>query len=111
KKVRLAVAGGASITIEGGSITVQCPGTITVHASKKSFAGPTSLSREMNSWPDTNFDRDVVLKYHTGEAAANRKFEILREDGARIRGVTDAEGRTGIQKSQMIGQYTITLLD
>jgi uncharacterized protein (DUF2345 family) len=38
KKIHLAVAGGASITIDGG-ITVQCPGTITVHASKKSFMG------------------------------------------------------------------------
>ncbi|PPU85785.1 hypothetical protein XpopCFBP1817_19825, partial [Xanthomonas populi] len=28
----------ASVTIEGGNITVACPGTITVHASKKSFA-------------------------------------------------------------------------
>ncbi|WP_146090211.1 DUF2345 domain-containing protein, partial [Xanthomonas populi] len=36
KTVHLAVAGGASVTIEGGNITVACPGTITVHASKKS---------------------------------------------------------------------------
>ncbi len=43
KKIHLAVTGGASITIDGG-ITVQCPGTITVHASKKSFSGPASLS-------------------------------------------------------------------
>ena len=110
RKIHIATAGGASITIDGG-ITVQCPGTVSVYAMWKSFSGPTSLSREMNTWPKTDFDRDVVLRYHTGETAANRKFEILREDGAKIRGVTDAEGRTGIQKSQMIGQYTVTLLD
>ncbi|MEC5387280.1 type VI secretion system tip protein TssI/VgrG [Uliginosibacterium sp. H3] len=39
KKVHMAVAGGAAITIEGGKITVQCPGTLTVHASQKSFVG------------------------------------------------------------------------
>lgn len=110
KKVYLAVKGGASITIDGG-ITAKCPGKITVHASKKSFNGPTSLSREMNTWPKTEFDREVVLRYHTGEAAANRKFEILREDGARIRGETDAQGKTGIQRSQMMGQYTVTILE
>ena len=40
KKITLAVAGGASITIEGGNITVQCPGTIRIRAGKKSFTGP-----------------------------------------------------------------------
>ncbi|MEN3069634.1 type VI secretion system Vgr family protein [Uliginosibacterium sediminicola] len=39
KKIHLAVAGGSAITIEGGNITVQCPGVLTVHASNKSFAG------------------------------------------------------------------------
>ncbi|MCE1239461.1 MAG: type VI secretion system tip protein VgrG, partial [Azonexaceae bacterium] len=39
KRIVLAVEGGASIIIDGG-ITVQCPGIITIHASKKSFDGP-----------------------------------------------------------------------
>ncbi|UKE44452.1 type VI secretion system tip protein VgrG [Xanthomonas translucens pv. secalis] len=47
KTIHLAVAGGASVTIEGGNITVACPGTITVQASKKSFVGPTHLEREL----------------------------------------------------------------
>jgi uncharacterized protein (DUF2345 family) len=37
KKISLSTAGGANITIEGGNITVQCPGKIKVHAGKKSF--------------------------------------------------------------------------
>ncbi|WP_449466916.1 type VI secretion system Vgr family protein [Stenotrophomonas humi] len=37
KTVHIATAGGASLTIEGGNISFNCPGTITVHASKKSF--------------------------------------------------------------------------
>jgi type VI secretion system secreted protein VgrG len=43
KSISLSTAGGASITIEGGNITVQCPGKITVHAGKKSFIGPERL--------------------------------------------------------------------
>ena len=39
KKVNVAVKGGSAITIEGGKITVQCPGTLTVHAGNKSFVG------------------------------------------------------------------------
>lgn len=51
KKIHLAVAGGASITIDGG-IAVQCPGTITVHASKKSFTGPTSQGYGLPTFPE-----------------------------------------------------------
>jgi len=42
KRISLSTADGANITIEGGNITVQCPGTITVHAGKKIFTGPVS---------------------------------------------------------------------
>ncbi|HQV15441.1 MAG TPA: DUF2345 domain-containing protein, partial [Denitromonas sp.] len=48
----LATEGGASITIDGG-ITVECPGTITVHASKKSFAGPTRGDYGLPAFPKT----------------------------------------------------------
>lgn len=57
KSITLSTAGGANITIEGGNITVQCPGKITVNAGKKSFVGPASnefmmpvLPKADNSW-------------------------------------------------------------
>jgi type VI secretion system secreted protein VgrG len=37
KRIVMSTAGGANITIEDGNITVQCPGKITIKASKKSF--------------------------------------------------------------------------
>ena len=40
KKITLSTAAGANITIKGGNITVQCPGTIAIHAATKSFVGP-----------------------------------------------------------------------
>ena len=43
KKITLATAGGARIVIEGGNITVECSGKITVRAGTKSFVGPQSL--------------------------------------------------------------------
>ena len=45
------VAGGASITIEGGNITHACPGTFTVLAGHKSFLGPARVSYRMPSLP------------------------------------------------------------
>jgi len=53
KKVVLAVSGGASITIEGGSFTAQCPGKITVKAGKKAMVGPGALSWRMPEMPQS----------------------------------------------------------
>ena len=39
KRIVMSVNGGASITLEGGNITVMCPGTMTVRAGLKSFVG------------------------------------------------------------------------
>ena len=51
KKIVLATTGGASITIEGGNITVQCPGTITVRAGTKSFVGAERASYQLPMMP------------------------------------------------------------
>ena len=53
KSISLSTAGGANITIEGGNITVQCPGKITVHAGKKTFNGPTQLDFPLPSMPQS----------------------------------------------------------
>ena len=50
-RIVLATAGGANITIEGGNITVMCPGTITVKASQKSFVGPEQASYALPTLP------------------------------------------------------------
>lgn len=51
KKITLATAGGASIVIEGGNITVMCPGTIMVQASSKSFSGPAGVNYSLPLLP------------------------------------------------------------
>jgi uncharacterized protein (DUF2345 family) len=51
KKISLSTSGGANITIEGGNITIQCPGTLTVHASAKKFDGPASMGYAMPQMP------------------------------------------------------------
>jgi type VI secretion system secreted protein VgrG len=52
KSIRLSTAGGANITIEGGNITTQCPGKITVFAGRKSFIGPTRLAHPFPALPN-----------------------------------------------------------
>ncbi len=57
KKITLQTSGGASITIEGGGITTQCPGKITVKAATKSMTSASGdsyvmpvLPKAENSW-------------------------------------------------------------
>lgn len=57
KRISLSTAGGANITIEGGNITVQCPGKITVHAGKKSFSAPASLSYPLPTLPRSAMEK------------------------------------------------------
>jgi uncharacterized protein (DUF2345 family) len=51
KRISLSTAGGANITIEGGNITIQCPGKIKVQAGKKSLTGPAKFSYSLPSLP------------------------------------------------------------
>jgi uncharacterized protein (DUF2345 family) len=51
KRISLSTAGGANITIEGGGITVQCPGKVVVQAGKKSFSHPAQFSYPLPALP------------------------------------------------------------
>ncbi|WP_354686988.1 type VI secretion system tip protein VgrG, partial [Cupriavidus necator] len=94
KRIRVATAGGASILIEGGNITVECPGAITYKAAQRKFEGPTHASLEMNTWPHAPFDDTYILRDEiTLEPLRNVQVELRRNDGARLRLITDSEGR------------------
>jgi len=49
------VSGGASITIEGGSFTAQCPGKITVQAGQKSMVGGGTQTLTFAQMPRSSF--------------------------------------------------------
>ena len=52
-----------------------------------------------NEMPKTQFDQEVIVTTPGGKPIANRKFILTRADGTKIRGVTDSNGSTGIQKN------------
>jgi type VI secretion system secreted protein VgrG len=57
KSISVSTAGGANITIEGGNITVQCPGKLVVHAGKQSLTGPANLD-----YPLPRLPREVCVE-------------------------------------------------
>jgi type VI secretion system secreted protein VgrG len=65
KRIVLQTAGGASVTIEGGNITVECPGKITIAAGKRSLVGA-----QRQSYPLPGFERaDFCLQCFLRAAA------------------------------------------
>ncbi|WP_313173398.1 type VI secretion system Vgr family protein [Stenotrophomonas sp.] len=120
KTIHIATSGGASVTIEGGNITFNCPGTITVHASKKSFVGPAELARELPTFPVPSFapepmDFDFWLQDMpgpTGNPLAETSWRIIRNRGkpfgaalrdakrVLLEGVTDADGHVVLDDDQ-----------
>ena len=53
KKITLSTTGGANITIDGGNITVQCPGKLTIRAGTKNFSGSTNISYPLPLMPQS----------------------------------------------------------
>ncbi|MGZ8292087.1 MAG: DUF2345 domain-containing protein, partial [Telluria sp.] len=72
KSISLSTAGGANITIDGGNITVQCPGKIAIHAGKKSFTGPEKLNFSMPALP-----RSICVACLRKSLAAAPAFTIV----------------------------------
>lgn len=62
KSISITTADGASITLEGGGIKVQCPGKITVHAAKKVFTKASKVKYELPQMPRGEFCLECLLK-------------------------------------------------
>jgi type VI secretion system secreted protein VgrG len=74
--------------------------------------GPTTLAYEMNkSSAALPFDEEFVLRWPYDQSPVkNRRFEIVRGDGTKVRGVTDAQGKTGLQKSLFVENTSLRIL-
>ena len=95
KRISLSTAGGASMTIEGGNITLQCPGKMTVHAGKKKFAGGARSDFVMPHLPRAELkNSDIEFRHFTdwGEAIGGRSFKAYLSDGTVRKGTLDADG-------------------
>lgn len=110
KKELVLQCGGAFIQIKNGNITLGGPGDLFFKVITIQKMGATSISQEMNNWSTSSFDQRVKLVTRTGEPAPNQKYEIHRDDGAIIRGVTDGQGWTALQKGMSLDGVKIKWL-
>lgn len=95
KSIKLSTAGGANITIEGGNITVQCPGKITIHASQKTFEGGASANYPLPHLPKVELaptDLEFRLVDPWGRAVPGAAYKATLSDGSVRTGKLDADG-------------------
>ena len=93
---------GKKVTIDGGN-GVKLKGKVSYEIGKggslsASALTPLDASHVPYVTHDMKFDDEFVLLLPSGKPAANRKFEITRANGKIIKGTSDAQGRTGLQK-------------
>ncbi|MGY3041073.1 type VI secretion system secreted protein VgrG [Rhodanobacter sp. TND4EL1] len=110
QKIHLATSQGAFLTLEDGNLTFGCPGKLTVHAGNHRLVGGTHLSREMNGWPDEKFNDKFRVTYPNGDPVKNHLYELTRADGAKVQGVTDANGHISLQKDASMAGVAIKML-
>jgi type VI secretion system secreted protein VgrG len=114
KRIVLSTAGGASLTIEGGNIIVECSGTITVKAGTKSFVGPQRLNQDMPSFPKSTLT--IPMRFNFDHAPAGLKTAWagmpfkLYADGAMIKqDVLDESGVLQFMHSPLVKAYKLEL--
>jgi uncharacterized protein (DUF2345 family) len=117
KRISLSTAGGANITIEGGNITVQCPGKIVVRAGKKSFGSPERISYMLSIFPQScgielrEYDEQFHLVSRTNHPIANARYRITSSTGDVFEGVTDFRGYTERIRTHDAVDLTIEVLE
>jgi type VI secretion system secreted protein VgrG len=116
KRISLSTAGGANITIEGGNITVQCPGKIKVHAGKKSLIDPANLNYPMPKLPRSELPkRPLQFKMRladtpgpNGHPLANTEWAIAHGAMPYGLGSIDDEQRIAHGRTDDQGNITLT---
>ena len=105
------LCGGAYIKMQGGNIELGMPGNFTVKAANKYFIDPSNVATELNSWPSTAFNERFQTFFTDGNPIRNRAYALLRKDGARFEGRTDAQGFVTLQQGMTLEGLVLEWLD
>jgi type VI secretion system secreted protein VgrG len=100
KEELLLKCGGSYVRISSTGIEDGTRGNRTIKSAAFSRQGPSSLAETVNTWKHAPFDEEFTLKWpHSDEPVSHRAFSIIRDDGSVIQGMTDAAGKTGLQRA------------
>ncbi|WP_293934660.1 type VI secretion system Vgr family protein, partial [Iodobacter sp.] len=98
KKINLVAEDGSFIKI-GSGITLGTSGVVNIKAASKAMSGPATESFSPPAFQSGKADQKFQLHYPSSDPskpqiAALRDYEITLKDGSKLKGVSDAEGKT-----------------
>uniref|UniRef100_UPI002621F182 DUF2345 domain-containing protein n=1 Tax=uncultured Deefgea sp. TaxID=1304914 RepID=UPI002621F182 len=107
----LLACGGGYIRLKGGNIDIHCPSEVSVKGASHELSGGTSLSKVLNSMPNTKFNDKFLLKDElSGEVLKNQKYVIQRGHGEKEYGTTDESGYTHTIKNPDLAESVEILI-
>ncbi|MBB5020136.1 type VI secretion system secreted protein VgrG, partial [Chitinivorax tropicus] len=93
-EIMLVTGDGTFIRLGGGKITMGCSGTATIHAANHHWVGPATDSADLPQFDKGDVGRTPQLLHPLTQAGIpGVRYEITRNDGSVIHGVTDEQGR------------------
>ena len=107
------VSQGTQTDWDGGTITHQSSGKHVVRAASVEHLSPGGGTPAGLRLPATELETDervVLIDRQTNLPARGKRYVARHEDGTRIQGVTDDEGRTSILSSYAMGDIEIRVL-
>ncbi|AVL82846.1 type VI secretion system tip protein VgrG [Klebsiella oxytoca] len=105
------ICGGGYIKIKGGNVEIGGPGKLLIKNAGIKKAGSGSMQGVMKSFESGSFDEKFVIRNSlTKEPLANKAYSITMPDGRIVSGVTDLNGYTSLNTSDVIDDMIITLI-
>ncbi|RVQ80181.1 type VI secretion system tip protein VgrG [Enterobacter hormaechei] len=104
------ICGGGYIKINGGNVEIGGPGKLLIKNTGIRKAGTGSMQGVMKSFEPSTFDEIFVIRNAlTQEPLPGKAYKITMPNGSVVTGITDAQGATTLNSSDLIDDMIITL--
>ena len=104
------ICGGGYIKINGGNVEIGGPGKLLIKNTGIRKAGTGSMQGVMKSFEPSTFDEKFVIRNAlTQEPLPGKAYKITMPNGSVVTGITDAQGATALNSSDLIDDMIITL--
>jgi len=104
------ICGGGYIKISGGNVEIGGPGKLLIKNTGVRKAGTGSMQGVMKSFEPSTFDEKFVIRNAlTQEPLPGKAYKITMPNGSVVTGITDAQGATTLNSSDLIDDMIITL--
>ncbi|WP_134690388.1 type VI secretion system Vgr family protein [Enterobacter hormaechei] len=104
------ICGGGYIKINGGNVEIGGPGKLLIKNTGIRKAGTGSMQGVMKSFEPSTFDEKFVIRNAlTQEPLPGKAYKITMPNGSVVNGITDAQGATTLNSSDLIDDMIITL--